>query len=404
MKKWLRYIWEDETWIIKLFLLIVFAFNLGLPQGCFRVAVEDFKKTGSAENRFQEEFKLRQFIMKKVDLAQQKMASGDFYSPYDYFQDLADYYAKQKELKISNGFSPEINRLMDFVQSSINRGPFTNRDIEKAREQYKEFIDPGRVPREEIRKIVKALGWRGVLVWFFWLYFYTLPLIFFLYLIWMRDERRASGDYGPFKFPKPLRFLALLVGYPLVFGYYMIRWWFVTSREAIAEAELRRTNRLFAYISEENLERIKGFAKSNLSLSEWRRQLREMGLKPRHTLASALMVTLMFMFFIRPAEAGAKKMKNYAGSIALEQIESFQNLPRMGIDKAMKIQAEKSSWTEDKKKDDLAIRCWQDEVFLPCILVPHHYFLFPLAEFFRKIFHVPLQAVWFEEKLAQTQL
>jgi len=240
-------------------------------------------------------------------------------------------------------------------------------------------------------------------MWFFWLYLYTMPVVFVLYLIWMRDERRESGDYGPFKFPKPLRFLALLVGYPFVFGYRMVRWWFVTSRKAIAEAELRRTNRLFAYISEENLEKIKEFAKSNLSFSEWKRQLREMGLKPRHSLASALMVTLMFMFFIRPAEAGVKKIKSYAGSMALERIESFQNLPRMGIDDSSRAESEKSSRSGDRVKDEMAVGHWQDEVILLCILVPHQHLLFPLAEFFRKIFHIPLQAVCFESALNQTQ-
>jgi hypothetical protein len=400
VKNWLLDIWEFDAWIIKFFLLLVFAFNLGLPQGCTRVAIEDFKKTGSVENRFQEELKLRQFIMRKVDLAEQKIAAGNHYSPYDYFQDLADYHAKRKELKVSDGFCPEIDRLMSISQLSINRGPFKERDIEIAREKYKSFIDPGRIPREEIQKDLKSLGWRGILFWLLWLYLKTMPLILILYFIWMRDERRAIGDYGSFRFPKPGKFLLLLVGYPFVFGYRVIRWWIVTSREAVAEAELRRSNRLFAYISEKDLEKIKRFAKSNLSFSQWRGQLRELGFKPRHSLASALLVTLMFMFFIRPLEAGTRQVKDHVTNLALEQIVSSQNLPRMSIVDAGKNHLEKSRWSWEKSGDDLAVDSWKAVILLPYFSLPFDIAYLFAKDFLREIFHVPLQAVRFEAKFA----
>jgi|GEM_PF-2889660 len=157
MKKWLRYIWEDETWIIKFFLLIVFAFNLGLPQGFVDFMRSEGRNKPTAT--YKEEIALKHFLYQKVDLAQQKMASGNFYSPYDYFQDLADYYARKKELGVSDGFSPEINRLMDFVQSSINRGLFTNRDIEKARKSIRNSLIPAGYRAKRFKKISRL--WDG---------------------------------------------------------------------------------------------------------------------------------------------------------------------------------------------------------------------------------------------------
>src|SRR4030042_5406177 len=114
MKKWLRDIWEFDTWIIKVFLLIVFAFNLGLPQGCVRTMFEEGKNTPRAT--FREELELKGFMLRKVDSAQQKMASGNFYSPYDYFRDLAEYYEQAKKIGVPDCHSPEVNRLMTFVQ------------------------------------------------------------------------------------------------------------------------------------------------------------------------------------------------------------------------------------------------------------------------------------------------
>lgn len=390
--------------MIKFMLILAFLFNIVGWTGI--KAIYDSLPPLHEEHEFspREEFRrqasLRLYARSLAEAAIERKAYGKIYSPYDYFHDLKLIHLKKRELRVEINETFETNPLLNLVYESQKKG-YTDKDIEKAREIYKEFIDPARESREEVRAHLKEMGW-GILNWFWLLYLKTLPLVFILYLLWAKEEQ---GYYEKFLLPKPLKFCLLLFLYPLVIGYFIFRAMRDNGREIYAEAQLRRTKKLFSHISEEDQEKIEAFAKSNLSLSHWKQQLADLGLKPKHNFALALAVTMIFVFVIRPLEASAKSVKDFSGTnLVLEQI-STKSLPRMSINDDKKIQPEKTGWSWKRTADDVAMdvckfNTTQPFIFLPC------YFLIRFAkDFIRKIFHIPLQAVQFEARFAiQTQI
>jgi len=391
--------------MIKFMLILAFIFNMIGWTG-FKTIVNSLPPL-TEDSKFSREEELRRknlvwhYAGDLVKVAQERCAYEKIYSPYDYFHDLKLIYLKEKELEVKSfNIHTEINKLQALANKSLKRG-YTENDIGKAREDYKEFIEPGHESREKAREHLQQIGWYGILNWFLWLYLKTLPLVFILYFLWAKEE---LGYYERFLIPKPFGFAVLLLLYPFVIGFYICCWFKNNGRHIYAEAELRRSKRLFAYLSEEDQERIRQFAKTNLSLSYWRRQLTELGLKPRHSLTSALLVTLIFVFVIRPVEASAKSIKDFSGSsYILEQI-STKNLPRMSIDGVNKIQPEQSDWPLKKNVGDMAVQVYEFVNTLPYSFLPRDTFRKFIDELIREIFHVPLQAVQFEAKLAvQTQ-
>ena len=137
------------------------------------------------------------------------------------------------------------------------------------------------------------------------------------------------------------------------------------------------------------VEKIKKFAKSNLSLAHWKRQLGDLGLKPQHSFAAALLVTLVFVLVIRPAETGAKSVKALAlTSIALEQTETCNNLARMSIKSP-----DTKKFTDWHWPRDIWMREWKlrvPQLFRP---VPLEEIRPPLEMIERQIDHNPIPAV-----------
>jgi hypothetical protein len=162
---------------------------------------------------------------------------------------------------------------------------------------------------------------------------------------------------------------------------------------------------LFSHISEGEQEKIKTFAKSKLSFSHWRQQLADLGLKPRHSLASALLVTLVFVFVIRPAEASSKSLKNFArGNVALEQIETTKNLARGNIETEKVQRGNNCGGNELADCRDAAIEMVASRKPVFSFLLVISKIISPLTEFSDAIDHIPISAVRFESKLAtQTQ-
>ena len=105
----------------------------------------------------------RQFLAR----AEERIRYGKPYTPYDYFFDLKLITMKEKELEIpEKGNLVLICQLQNFSFQSFNVG-YNHNDVEKAKSQYKEFIEPARESREEVYAHLRAMGW-GVLNWF-WL-------------------------------------------------------------------------------------------------------------------------------------------------------------------------------------------------------------------------------------------
>lgn len=227
---------------------------------------------------------------------------------------------------------------------------------------------------------------------------------------------------------KPFTFGLRCILYPLVIGYRIVRWLKTGGREIYAEAKIRQMSKnplhlahqrdksysidevrrryrcehlsieefiqvalpcptLVSQLAPVAVEKIKKFAKSNLSLAHWKRQLGDLGLKPQHSFAAALLVTLVFVLVIRPAETGAKSVKALAlTSIALEQTETCNNLARMCVD---------DSRPEKRMPSD-----WPIFITLCCPEIERLNFRTafviegrerPPDEFWRKIDHIPIQ-------------
>jgi hypothetical protein len=393
---WLWRIWQFDRWIIKFVLFVVFWLVVGFPQTLVRNWHHEQESMPTIEERAAGKSEATIFVKDLVAKAEEKINKGVVYTPQEHYEGLKQFRLKCTELKIKGFSAPEIQQLSWLMQKQMIEKKVSNHDIEKAVADYKEFINPGRESFEELRRNYQSAPRYTILLWFFWLYLEILPLAFILYLVWIKDEH----GFGAFSFPRPIPFIGLLLIYPIFIGK---RWWRriqESERRVRAEAELRRAQNIFSYLSKEDQEKIKQFAKSNLSIAEWKREISELGFRPRHSFAAALAVTLLFAFCIRPIEASVSNLKPFKqGNAALVQIEETQNLARSQIesDNPRKIKAEKQKTGFEISALDLcineAVRCTK----------PLHYWIRLVfgsqilrSQFFRKIDHIPIKAACFE--------
>ncbi|OGI25105.1 MAG: hypothetical protein A3J76_02670 [Candidatus Moranbacteria bacterium RBG_13_45_13] len=349
-----------------------------------------------ANEQMTRKMELFRFESKLVDDAVQKMERGIPYSLSDYFRDLTASCRKSEELFGTKGMNfadSPMGKLQRMVERNRPRG-LTSQEVEMARAPHKEYLDAW------IKGDHAPVNWGGVRTYLWFMYFRYMFLSAILFFLWVQERHRKDE----LVLPNPLSFILITAFYPIVIGHHIFRWFRREGRSIIAEAEIRRMNRLYAYISPEDLERIKLFAKSNLSLAHWRQQLSGFGLKPRHSFAAALLVSLIFVFVIRPAEAGAKSMKNFAGkNVAIEQIEATKNLARSNIAGEKMQQRDKFEGKYHAGSGDLAMvdtNMSPPVIFAFALLLK--IFLFA-TDHFQKIFHVPLSAVRHEAILIHPQ-
>lgn len=374
-----------RPWFMKLCLLFLFIFFTGLPQSCWQLHKESDSKVPNLprEEFFKKQQILHKYMKEKVIKAKEKNFRGEVYTVTDYFSDLKDFSRKGKEVGVDGlGTVSGVLELQQISRESLK----TKKDyaaMEKAREDYREFVDPARIPREKARDEVKTLGWRGVLKWFLFVYFRFMPFAFMLFVIWASENK----DKEKSMFPRPLRFSLMLIFYPLVIGYIFIQWVKKKERHYLVEAEYRRTKQnLFTYLSNEEIQRIKEFRENALSLRSWRNQLVEAGLTPQHGLALALITTLLISFMPNLAQAETKA-KNYLPETVWEKVaDQGQHLARMGI--ADDDQNQNNAGQQDNA--DIFIEFFNFEVFFIEKLIEVQKNLLRLKEFCRHIDHVPL--------------
>jgi len=384
--------------MIRFMLILAFFFNLVGTDG-LKNMVASLKADGNHANmpiqeRLMHQHEFNTLIEELVKQAEAKYSRGQVYSPTDYFGDIqkidAIKHAADNGVPLNEGL---IFRLRELAMKSLKHG-YTEEDMYRASNEYKDFRSGAAEGREKTKSKLREMGFLGVLLWLIIFYLKNLPLALILYLVWIREEN------GGFKFPRPLRFLLALVLYPIIISRTVWCWLRKEGRELYAEAELRRTKKqLFTYLSDEELTRVKGFANSSLSFSHWKMQLAKSGLKPRHGLALALVVTFVFLMMPRPKEVEAKKVgPGCIQSVVLEQIAK-SSLPRMSIDK-YKSQIDGQDFSSDR---DIAAN-W-------AVLLFHQIVLFAviLVVIFRKFllptetFQIPRQAVRFELVIVSAQ-
>ena len=391
--------WVEDVmlrpWFLKLILLIILTFVLGLPQACYKMFREDMARNSniSFEERMKREKILDVYFSEKLNQAKEKDQKIGGYTAIDYFADLKDIHIKEKEV------GGQVNpwRINGELQEISRKNLKTKKDwaaLEKAREDYKEFIDPARESSEKARAEMITLGPIGILKWFAKLYLVILPWAFFWLLVvayQIYDDERWKKE-KEFIFPNPWRFVLLLIFYPVFFIWNI---WVTMKKESInfvARAEILRTKiNLFGSLSEEELQRLKNFRENNLSLSVWRQQLKALGLKPRHGLAAAMAATLLISFIPNLAQAETKaKTKSFLPETAWEQVvDQGQHLARMSI--SSDNQSQNNAGQQDV--GFLIFEPFNLQVVLSCSFNKIQKKLLRLKEFCRHIDHVPIFSV-----------
>ncbi|MFZ4648602.1 MAG: hypothetical protein ACOYMB_03115 [Patescibacteria group bacterium] len=308
MKNYLRWIIP----VVKLGLLLVFLFNIGFFS-LFNHINNDVqppsKKDGGRSDV--------QYLNEKVKRAN---LLGDNYGPEEYFADLTEIKLKQKKndfdrmavLSVQNS----IGQMLDVFNRNVKRQRAICSDSEyanymsrlnDARDKLEKITDPINFQaRLDQRKETERPGyWSGVLssvlLWLLNFWWHKMPFGLVLLLIWHYQEQKT------FRINNPLSFLLCLTLYPIV----IIRTWQkilrVEGREMVMKVELRRrTFSIFSLISENELLDINRFAKSNFTISEYRRYLDNRGLIRRQALLPVL-ATVIILFLIPRNTSG-----NYA--------------------------------------------------------------------------------------------
>jgi len=186
------------------------------------------------------------------------------------------------------------------IECNIVAGKFTYDQIEEAREIYKNWLDPGREPREKIQKDIKDKLFLPKLKNWFLLIFIPWLIIFYfknlglgLIYLWLRWER----EYKTFKIRNPLSFAISAILYPYIIVSLVVKWFKRLEKRTSFEAELRsREEKLFRLFSKDEMTEIKKLAEK-LTKKEWQNYLSGLGLEKKHSFASALLVTLILSLF-----------------------------------------------------------------------------------------------------------
>lgn len=376
--------------LYKFSLFIIFLFMTGLPQFVWNAIYKDATRPEMAiEERFRVMKVYGDYLNDRILLAKKKILATGSYRPRDYFWDLRAADEMKNKLGITSDglFSPQLTTLKELM---VLRTPADFQELEAAKSEYKDFIDPAREPREEFFSHVRQQGWCGVTNWLFVLYLRFMPLAFVLFVVWALENAERL------RFPKPGRLVLLTLVYPLVIARVLLKWLKKEGRDLLAEAELRRTKqRLFTYLSENEIRKIREFGASMLPLNFWRKRLAGLGLKPRHSLAAALVVTLIFALLPAFVQAGTKAKKQN-GPATIVQL-SEQHLARMDLG------GDKDSPEQAPSKVQAAIQA-------TCFLVLLLRAFFRMSEAIirmdplcRKIDHIPLSVIRFWNPVLQIQ-
>lgn len=291
--------------IVKLLLLAAFLFNIGVFGG-----IHDFFTQDTDKEKSEAEEILFEFVAMKLREAERKIKTKEFYSEKEYQADVVDIFRKMMELKIEPGIPSGLTLLRSFryndqavngKHSEFAKIIYQHEDIQ----QFFQSSDP-LVGKEDLMHVPSWL-------WTMYLKNLFLALVFFLL------ECRASkiGLRNPFSF------VLLLVFYPVVIGYIFYKYLRMECRSYLAEIEFRRTKeKLFSFLSEDEIAQIKKFAQSSTSLSSWRK-----GLVFQHSFLVAFAATLIILVIPKPSQAA--KPCDFSEKIV---VQVTQHLPRMEIE------------------------------------------------------------------------
>jgi hypothetical protein len=214
----------------------------------------------------------------KTKQARAQIDRGGMYSSEEYFADFREY-ADSCRLFGSEPIGSPVSHLVGIAEY-----PKSQEELQKIREKY----FPEMMAVEKASKS-KSINWGDIGAWWLGIYLKTLPLALLLFLAWFYEET----EYKKIRFRNPLSFIISLLLYPIVIGHNVARWW-----KAIGgEIEVRRSKgKIFSLLSNDEIALVKGFAKSNLSLKQFKQELKLRGYVPKYSFAAVLFAMVIMAF------------------------------------------------------------------------------------------------------------
>lgn len=287
---------------IKLLLAILFLINIGFFSFISNLDTNYEPRLKADHGR--EDIK---YLNEKIKLAENLDKE---YSPEQYFADISEIRLKEKNNEFDYRAIPFVNSsmssMMTVLQRNINRHRHNDTEAEfqlfmkkftAAQRKCSQLIDPNqeKEAQEFAAKTSKPIFWFNLLIsiltWLGSVYAKNLPLaLVLLWLWWYEEKERLSIN-------NPLSFLICLLLYPIV----IIRVWRRSLRYGARMFAMniefkRRQTDLFAMISNNELEDIKRFARSDFKLRDYQRYLENRSLIVRHSLMPVGIVALTLLF------------------------------------------------------------------------------------------------------------
>jgi hypothetical protein len=286
---------------IKLLLVILFLQNIGFFSFVSNIDT-DHKPLLKADHGKSD----IEYLNGKIRLAENL---GKKYSPEQYFEDISEIRLKEKNNEFDYRAAPFVNSsmssMMTVLQNSINYHRHNDSEAEfqifmqkftTAQKKCSELIDPGQEKdaQEFAAKTSKPIFWFNLLIsiltWLAGFYLKNLPLGFVLLWAWWYEEKERLSINNP------LSFLICVLLYPVV----IIRVWRRSLRYGARMFAMniefkRRQTDIFAMISNNELEDIKRFARSDFKLRDYQRYLENRSLIVRHSLVPVGIVALTLL-------------------------------------------------------------------------------------------------------------
>lgn len=296
--------------LIKVSVWVGFLFLTGCPQFIFSTMGKDevilknkaiqYGIVGSSKEEVDEMMEinrtLNSFCNEKITYAEAKMKQGKYYDSFDYFRDLRDIKNKCNELVGMEDYyiaDYSIQTLNMYHMEAVRMGKIGPDDIPKARAKY---FSEEVLKEEDARKNSKPINWLLILNWLLLFYLKSMPVAFILFLTWLYQ----GSEYKRLQVRSPVSFIISLILYPFVIGASIRRWWIDQGRSFGAEVEIRRTReKFFTMLSTDEIKLVKDFARSKLSIKEFRGDLEEKGYKIRYSLLPIILITILFQFVPR---------------------------------------------------------------------------------------------------------
>jgi hypothetical protein len=286
---------------LKVILAIIFLQNIGLFSFISRMPTEKMAPQkidgGKEDNKY-----LNDKIRKAENL-------GDNYGPEKYFADLTEIKLKTKNNDFDRYAVINVSYTTNVLASKFHENVTNHKKSDSpkdydnymkrltdAQQKHIAIADPEMQKRDIEFKIEtsRPTYWRDTLInilsWLLGFYLRNLPLaLVLLWLWWYEDKNKISIN-------NPLSFAICLILYPIV----IIRTWMLKTREVSRIFKMsvdykRRQIDIFSLISDNEFEKIKHFAKSDLKISDYQNYLKNRGLSYQHSLIPAMMVTFVFL-------------------------------------------------------------------------------------------------------------